>query len=109
MPTLTTRPTPETLLLALDLGNTVWKLGFSVGRPAAPPETPYDSRAGPRGPARGTRRREATRRARARRAGGELLRGGTRRLLPASRAHRNGRDDGHGNIGSAHRRAVKIS
>jgi transposase len=37
MPTLTTRPSPETLLLALDLGNTTWKLGFTVGGPAAPP------------------------------------------------------------------------
>jgi len=39
MPTMTTRPsdTPETLLLALDLGNTTWKLGFRSGGPAQPP------------------------------------------------------------------------
>ena len=43
MPTMTTRPrsvlttTPETLLLALDLGNTTWKLGFRAGGPATPP------------------------------------------------------------------------
>jgi transposase len=37
MPTLTTRPPAETLLVALDLGNTTWKLGFTVGGPAAPP------------------------------------------------------------------------
>lgn len=36
MPTLTTRPI-ETLLLALDLGNTTWKLGFRSGGPATPP------------------------------------------------------------------------
>jgi hypothetical protein len=37
---MTTRPdaTPhDTLLLALDLGNTTWKLGFRVGGPAQPP------------------------------------------------------------------------
>jgi transposase len=37
MPTLTTRPIAETLLLALDLGNATWKLGFTVGGPAGPP------------------------------------------------------------------------
>ena len=37
MPTVSTRPTDETLLLALDLGNTTWKLGFTVGGPAKPP------------------------------------------------------------------------
>lgn len=37
MPTLTTRPLAETLLLALDLGNKTWKLGFTAGGPAAPP------------------------------------------------------------------------
>lgn len=34
---MTTRPITETLLLALDLGNRTWKLGFTVGGPAAPP------------------------------------------------------------------------
>jgi transposase len=34
---MTTRSTTETLLLALDLGNTTWKLGFSAGGPAQPP------------------------------------------------------------------------
>jgi transposase len=33
---MTTRA-PETLLLALDLGNTTWKLGFRAGGPAQPP------------------------------------------------------------------------
>ncbi|MBA3342531.1 MAG: IS110 family transposase [Gemmatimonadaceae bacterium] len=37
MPTLTTRPSSETLLLALDLGNKMWKLGFTVGGPGGPP------------------------------------------------------------------------
>lgn len=39
MPTMTTRPdaTVETLLLALDLGNTTWKVGLRVGGPAQPP------------------------------------------------------------------------
>jgi transposase len=37
MPTMTTRSIPQTLLLALDLGNTKWKLGFSAGGPAQPP------------------------------------------------------------------------
>lgn len=37
MPTLTTRSTTRTLLLALDLGNTTWKLGFTAGGPALPP------------------------------------------------------------------------
>jgi transposase len=37
MPTLTTRSTTRTLLLALDLGNTNWKLGFTAGGPALPP------------------------------------------------------------------------
>jgi transposase len=37
MPTLTTRSSSQTLLLALDLGNTKWKLGFSAGGPAQPP------------------------------------------------------------------------
>lgn len=38
MPTMTTRPTlHETLLLALDLGNTTWKLAFRVGGPAQMP------------------------------------------------------------------------
>lgn len=37
MPTLTTRSTTQTLLLALDLGNTTWKLGFTAGGPALPP------------------------------------------------------------------------
>lgn len=36
MPTTTTRPVGETLLLALDLGNTTWKLGCRVGGPARP-------------------------------------------------------------------------
>lgn len=36
MPTMTTRPA-NTLLLALDLGNTTWKLGFRAGGPAQPP------------------------------------------------------------------------
>lgn len=36
MPTMTTRST-DTLLLALDLGNTTWKLGFRAGGPAQPP------------------------------------------------------------------------
>jgi transposase len=37
---MTTRPLPavaDTLLLALDLGNTTWKLGFRAGGPAQPP------------------------------------------------------------------------
>lgn len=36
---MTTRPTvpDETLLVAFDLGNTTWKLGFRVGGPAQPP------------------------------------------------------------------------
>jgi transposase len=40
MPTMTTRPDAprsDTLLLALDLGNTTWKLGFRVGGPAQRP------------------------------------------------------------------------
>lgn len=39
MPTMTTRPsdTPNTLLLALDVGNTTWKLGFRAGGAAQPP------------------------------------------------------------------------
>ena len=40
MPTMTTHPyptTPDTLLLALDLGNTSWKVGFRAGGPAQPP------------------------------------------------------------------------
>jgi len=40
MPTITTRPSTvlqETLLLALDLGNTTWKLAFRVGGPAQRP------------------------------------------------------------------------
>ena len=37
MPTLTTRPPTETLLLALDLGNTTWTLAVAAGGPAAPP------------------------------------------------------------------------
>ena len=40
MPTMTTRSEVrphDTLLLALDLGNTTWKLGFRVGGPAQPP------------------------------------------------------------------------
>jgi len=37
MPTMTTRQHSETLLLALDLGNKTWKLGFTAGGPAAPP------------------------------------------------------------------------
>ena len=40
MPTMTTHataPTPDTLLLAMDLGNTTWKLGFRAGGPAQPP------------------------------------------------------------------------
>ena len=37
MPTLTTRPPTDTLLLALDLGNTTWTLGFGRGGSAAPP------------------------------------------------------------------------
>jgi transposase len=39
MPTMTTHPIApsETLLLALDLGNTTWKLAFRVGGPAQPP------------------------------------------------------------------------
>jgi transposase len=39
MPTMTTRPwsPAETLLLALDLGNTTWKLGFRSEGPAQPP------------------------------------------------------------------------
>ncbi len=37
MPTLTTRSTTQTLLLALDLGNTTWKLGFTAGGPGLPP------------------------------------------------------------------------
>src|SRR5947207_9846457 len=39
MPTMTTRPDApvETLLLALDLGNTTWKVGLRVGGPAQPP------------------------------------------------------------------------
>ena len=40
MPTMPTHPdptTPDTLLLALDLGNTSWKLGFRAGGPAQPP------------------------------------------------------------------------
>lgn len=36
MPTMTTR-SADTLLLALDLGNTTWKLGFRAGGPAQPP------------------------------------------------------------------------
>ena len=36
MPTMTTRM-PGTLLLALDLGNTTWKLGFRAGGPAQRP------------------------------------------------------------------------
>ena len=39
MPTMTTRPNAvlsETLLLAMDLGNTIWKLGARVGGPAQP-------------------------------------------------------------------------
>lgn len=36
MPTMTTRPVSETLLLALDLGNTTWKLGCRLGGPARP-------------------------------------------------------------------------
>jgi transposase len=42
MPTMTTRSTValhETLLLALDLGNTTWKLAFRVGGPAQLPRT----------------------------------------------------------------------
>jgi len=35
MPTTTTRP-HDTLQLALDLGNTSWKLGFPVGGSAQP-------------------------------------------------------------------------
>lgn len=37
MPTLTTRPPSETLLVALDLGNTTWSLAASAGGPATPP------------------------------------------------------------------------
>ena len=40
MPTMMTRTdaaTPERLLLALDLGNRTWKLGFTVGGGALPP------------------------------------------------------------------------
>lgn len=37
MPTLTTRPPTETLLLALDLGNTTWKLAFGRAGAEAPP------------------------------------------------------------------------
>lgn len=40
MPTMTTDPQPsvqETLLLAMDLGNTSWKLGFRAGGAAQPP------------------------------------------------------------------------
>ena len=40
MPTMMTRTTVttgETLLLALDLGNRTWKLGFTVGGGAEPP------------------------------------------------------------------------
>lgn len=37
MPTMTTRSNSQTLLLALDLGNTKWKLGFTAGGPAQPP------------------------------------------------------------------------
>ncbi len=43
MPTMMTRTTGntpgagETLLLALDLGNHTWKLGFTVGGGALPP------------------------------------------------------------------------
>ena len=39
MPTMTTRPSEprtDTLLIALDLGNTTWKLGCRVGGPAQP-------------------------------------------------------------------------
>ena len=36
MPTMTTR-SPDTLQLALDLGNTTWKLGFRAGGAAQPP------------------------------------------------------------------------
>lgn len=37
MPTMTTRPPTETLLLALDLGNTTWKLAFGRAGADAPP------------------------------------------------------------------------
>ena len=37
MPTMTTRTSAPTLLLALDLGNKKWKLGFTVGGPGSPP------------------------------------------------------------------------
>ena len=37
MPTLTTRPTSDTLLVALDLGNSTWTLAASPGGPATPP------------------------------------------------------------------------
>lgn len=37
MPTMTTRPPTETLLLALDLGNTTWTLGFGRAGADAPP------------------------------------------------------------------------
>ena len=40
MPTMTTHsmpPTSDTLLMAMDLGNTTWKLGFRAGGPAQPP------------------------------------------------------------------------
>jgi transposase len=37
MPTVTTRPLSDTLLLAFDLGNRTWQLGFTVGGPAAEP------------------------------------------------------------------------
>lgn len=36
MPTTATHPHTETLLLALDLGNTTWKLGFTTGPGQAP-------------------------------------------------------------------------
>ena len=37
MPTMTTRPPTETLLLALDLGNTTWTLAFARAGAEAPP------------------------------------------------------------------------
>jgi transposase len=37
MTTRSDAPRSDTLLLALDLGNTTWKLGFRVGGPAQPP------------------------------------------------------------------------
>jgi transposase len=97
---MTTRPSTETLLLALDLGNTTWKLGFARAGAEAPPRLrtiPARDLTQLRAELATAKQRLGLFRGRIRR---ELLRSGPRWVLAAPRAHRAGRHQSRGRLSS---------